>query len=79
MRLMALTLGLMGNFSQCFQVWLEQARDFDRDDRVLLLICLKSALGSVAPEEMLNETLALIKRAQMTWLISLAVLLIFGF
>ncbi|MFT5007518.1 MAG: AmpE protein [Granulosicoccus sp.] len=78
-RLMALTLGLMGNFSQCFQVWLEQARDFDRDDRVLLLTCLKSALGSVAPDEMLGETLSLIKRAQMAWLISLAVLLIFGF
>lgn len=77
-RLMAFTLGLMGNFAHCFQVWLEQAKDFDRNDRVLLVTCLKSALGEVNDEHMLEDTLALIKRSQLAWLVGMALLLIFG-
>lgn len=77
-RLMALTLGLMGHFTHCFQVWVEQAKDFDRDDRVLLVTCLKSSLGDVPEDQMLTDTLSLIKRAQWTWLIGLALLTLFG-
>lgn len=77
-RLMALTLGLMGHFSRCFQVWLEQAKDFDSNDRSLLVACLKSALGEVNEDRMLSETLSLIKRAQLAWLVALALLLIFS-
>lgn len=78
-RLMTFTLALMGNFSQCFQVWLEQARDFERDDRALLVTCLKSALGPSNDDNFLKDTLALVKRTQLTWLVGLALLLIFGF
>lgn len=78
-RLMAFTLGLMGNFSRCFQVWIEQAKDFDRDDRVLLVTCLKSAMDDVNEDTMLDETLKLIKRSQLAWLVGLALLLIVGF
>lgn len=78
-RLMAFTLGLMGDFAHGFQVWLEQAKDFDRNDRVLLVTCLKSAMGDTNPDTMLEETLALIKRSQLAWLVGLALLLIFGF
>ena len=69
----------MGNFSRCFQVWLEQAKEFDRDDRVLLVTCLKSAMDEVSEDALLDETLSLIKRAQLAWLVGLALLLIFGF
>ena len=78
-RLMAFTLGLMGNFTHCFQIWLEQARDFDRDDRVLLVTCLKAALVGTDETTVLEESLALIKRAQLAWLVGMAALLIFGF
>lgn len=78
-RLMAFTLALMGNFTQCFQVWLEQAKDFERNDRVLLITCLKSALGEVSEDKLLSDTLSLLKRSQQAWLVGLALLLIFGF
>ena len=78
-RLMAFTLGLMGNFTHCFQIWIDQAKDFDRNDRVLLVTCLKAALVGTEESEMLEESLALIKRAQLAWLVGMAALLIFGF
>jgi membrane protein required for beta-lactamase induction len=78
-RLMAFTLGLMGNFSHCFQIWLDQAKDFDRNDRVLLVTCLKSALGDVSSDEMLEHTLQLIKRSELAWLVAIALSLILGF
>ncbi len=77
-RMMAFTLALMGSFAHCFPVWLEQAKDFNRDDRVLLVTCLKSALGEVSKDDLLDETLSLIKRAQLSWLVALAALLIFS-
>lgn len=78
-RLMAFTLVLMGNFAHGFQVWLDQAKDFERDDRALLVTCLKSALGPVNEDQMLDDTLAIVKRSQLCWLVGLAILLIFGF
>ena len=75
-RLMAFTLALMGDFVHCFQVWLDQAKDFDRNDRVLLITCLKSALGDVSSDRMLEETVGILKRSQQAWLIALGLLLI---
>lgn len=77
-RLMAFTLALMGNFNQCFQIWLDQAKDFDRNDRVLLITCLKSALGEVNEDAMLAHSLELIKRSQLAWLVCLGLMLILG-
>ncbi len=77
-RLMAFTLALMGSFSHCFPAWLEQAKEFEQDDRVLLVNCLNTAVGQVEQENMLEETLALIKRSQWAWMVGLALMLIFG-
>jgi membrane protein required for beta-lactamase induction len=78
-RLMAITMALMGSFSHCFPVWWQQLKDFDRDDRVLLITCLKSAIGQDNQETMLDETLTLLKRSQLAWLVGLALWLIFSF
>lgn len=78
-RLMAITLALMGSFNHCFPVWWRQLKDFDRDDRVLLITCLKSAIGHVNEDAMLDETLRLLKRTQLAWLVALALWLIFSF
>ncbi|MEJ2042384.1 MAG: regulatory signaling modulator protein AmpE [Reinekea sp.] len=77
-RLMAFTLALMGNFTHCFPVWLEQAKQFEKDDRVLLINCLNTAVGRVNEDTMLEESLALIKRCEWAWLVGLALMLIFG-
>ena len=77
-RLMVFTLALMGNFAQCFSGWLEQVTEFEKGDRSLLIGCLNKAVGPVASDVMLEESLALIKRAQWAWLVALALVLIFG-
>jgi len=78
-RLMAFTLALMGDFSKCFPIWLDQAKDFERDDRVLLITCLKSSLTSSTEDTLLDDTLSLLKRTRLAWLVALGLVLIFGF
>ncbi|EAR07391.1 regulatory signaling modulator protein AmpE [Reinekea blandensis] len=78
-RLMTFTLALMGHFAHGFQVWLDQVKDFERDDRMLLVSCLKSALGPVNEDNQLEETLSLLKRTQLAWLVGIALMFIFGF
>lgn len=78
-RLMTFTLALMGDFNHGFHVWLEQVRDFERDDRVLLVSCLKSSLGRSSEDQLLEDTLSLLKRTQLAWLVGIALMFIFGF
>jgi membrane protein required for beta-lactamase induction len=75
-RLMTFTLALVGDFNHCFSVWLSQAKDFERDDRVLLVTCLKAAVGERPTERILPESMTLLRRSQYAWLVVLAIILI---
>jgi AmpE protein len=77
-RLMTFTLALVGDFNHCFPIWLSQVKDFERDDRVLLVTCLKSAVGERSTEQLLPESMALLRRSQYAWLVGLAIILILG-
>lgn len=77
-RLMTFTLALVGDFNRCFPIWLKEVRDFERDDRVLLVTCLKAAVGERSVENLLPESMTLLRRSQYAWLVGLAIILILG-
>ncbi|TXR54262.1 regulatory signaling modulator protein AmpE [Reinekea thalattae] len=77
-RAMAITTALVGSFSHCFPVWTQQSKDFDSDDRVLLVRCMQSAICQADECDMLSETLKLLKRTQFAWLVMLGFWLLFS-
>ncbi|MDN3650505.1 regulatory signaling modulator protein AmpE [Reinekea marina] len=77
-RLMTFTLALVGDFNHCFSIWLKEVKDFERDDRVLLVTCLKAAVGERSVERLLPDSMTLLRRSQYAWLVALAVNLILG-
>jgi membrane protein required for beta-lactamase induction len=77
-RLLTLSLALVGNFSHSFAIWLRRIRDFELTDRALLETALKVSLPETPDAQRPEDVLAMMKRAQVFWLVILALATIFG-
>ena len=77
-RLLTLSLALVGDFSQSFAIWLRRIRDFELLDRALLETSLKVSLPENPDAQRPEDVLALVKRAQVLWLVVIALATIFG-
>lgn len=77
-RLLTLSLALVGDFSQSFAIWLRRIRDFELADRALLETSLKVSLPENPEAQRPEDVLALIKRAQVLWMVVIALATIFG-
>ncbi|WP_394169061.1 regulatory signaling modulator protein AmpE [Saccharospirillum alexandrii] len=77
-RLLTLSLALVGDFSQSFAIWLRRVRDFELVDRSLLESSLKVSLPENPDAQRPEDVLALVKRAQVLWMVVIALATIFG-
>lgn len=77
-RLLTLSLALVGNFAQGFAIWVRRLREFEYVDRALLASAVRSSLPGEPHEQRPEDLLLLIKRAQVLWLVILAGFIIFG-
>lgn len=77
-RLLTLSLALVGDFSQSFAIWLRRIRDFELVDRALLVTSLKVSLPENPDAQRPEDVLALVKRAQVLWMVVIALATIFG-
>ena len=77
-RLLTLSLALVGNFAQGFAIWVRRLREFEYVDRALLASAVRSSLPGDPHEQKPEDLLLLIKRAQVLWLVVLAVFTIFS-
>lgn len=77
-RLLTLSLALVGNFAQGFAIWVRRLREFEYVDRALLASAVRSSLPGDPYEQKPEDLLLLIKRAQVLWVVVLAVFTIFN-
>ena len=77
-RLLTLSLALVGNFSHSFAIWLRRIRDFELVDKALLDSALKVSLPENPDAQQPEDVLAMMKRAQVLWLVVIALAIIFG-
>lgn len=77
-RLLTLSLALVGDFSQSFAIWLRRIRDFELVDRALLESSLRVSLPENPNAQRPEDVLALVKRAQVLWMVVIALATIFG-
>ncbi|WP_028669438.1 regulatory signaling modulator protein AmpE [Saccharospirillum impatiens] len=77
-RLLTLSLALVGDFSQSFAIWLRRVRDFELVDRALLESSLRVSLPENPDAQRPEDVLSLMKRAQVLWMVVIALATIFG-
>ncbi|MHA7880064.1 MAG: regulatory signaling modulator protein AmpE [Saccharospirillum sp.] len=77
-RLLVLSMGLVGNFAHTFAIWLRRAREFEISDHAFLWSAIKAALPAEASAQRPEDLLLLLKRAQILWLVLLALFVIFS-
>lgn len=77
-RLLVLSMGLVGNFAHTFAIWLRRVREFEITDRAFLWSGIKAALPAESSAQRPEDLLLLLKRAQILWLVVLALFIIFG-
>ncbi|WP_108125999.1 regulatory signaling modulator protein AmpE [Saccharospirillum mangrovi] len=77
-RLLTLSLALVGNFAQGFAIWVRRLREFEYVDRALLASAVRSSLPGEPHEQKPEDLLLLVKRAQVLWLVVLAMFTIFA-
>lgn len=77
-RLLTISLALVGNFAQSYAIWWRRLREFEITDRTLLVSSIDAALPSGAGIHQPEDVLLLMKRAQILWLVVLALFTIFA-
>lgn len=77
-RLLTLSLALVGDFTHSFAIWLRRLRDFELTDAALLSKGLMVSLPDRPDARRPEDVLALIKRAQVLWMVVIALATIFG-
>lgn len=77
-RLLTLTLALVGNFAQSFAIWLRRVREFEHTDQGLLASSVNASLPGEPDEQQPEDLLLLMRRAQILWLVVLALFTIFS-
>ncbi len=77
-RLLTLSLALVGDFSQSFAIWLRRVRDFEHTDLNLLASSVRAALPGEPGVQQPEDLLLLMRRAQVLWLVGLALVTIFA-
>jgi len=77
-RLLTLSLALVGNFAQSFAIWVRRVREFERTDQSLLASTVRAALPGEPEAQQPEDLLLLMRRAQIMWLVVLALFTIFA-
>ena len=77
-RLLTLSLALVGNFAQSFAIWVRRVRDFEHTDQNLLASSVRAALPGEPGAQHPEDLLLLMRRAQILWLVVLALFTIFA-
>lgn len=77
-RLLTISLALVGNFAQSFAIWWRRLREFEITDQSFLVSSVDAALPDKPSAQQPEDVLVLFKRAQILWLVALALFTIFA-